>query len=156
MAGERKLNRVAEGVVTSLPDTSQPFLCGDATANDEALTLGQYISGAASEQTFTIANNQVAAADVTGLVFVKTSYSYVVINYSIVRSVVGSRKFTGGTITLYHDGTNWSYELGPEVGNGSGVVLSATTAGQVQYTSTNLAGASYAGQMKYKISSYSD
>lgn len=94
--------------------------------------------GDIGETTFSPVNNQAVAADVTGLVFANaTTRAFkalvsVAINATLplyeVIEVLGIQKSSGWDITLQ------------SAGDASGINLSITSAGQVQYTSDNYAG----------------
>lgn len=110
-------------------------LSGDATlSNVGVLTLSNGIS----HTSFSAANNQSSAADVTGLAFANGS----VRSFEALVSV-----YVNATASLYEqfklygiqNGTGW-YFTSHSLGDTSGFVFTITSAGQVQYTSTNNAG----------------
>lgn len=112
--------------------------------------LGTFIS----ETSFTIANNQSSAANVTGLSFSGASVRSFSVDYHVYRNTTG-----GGATELAESGVltgvystvaaAWEMTPGPVVGN-AGVTFSITAAGQVQYTSTNITGTSGTSVMKFK------
>lgn len=89
------------------------------------------------QTSFTAANNQVAAADVTGLLFANASVRgfTATVNVTII---AGSNLYETFTLEGVQRGADWQMSS-TSVGDTSGVVFSITTAGQVQYTSTNVA-----------------
>lgn len=91
-----------------------------------------------TEQYFPIVNNQASAANVDGLLFDGTKISYVSVDFFIQRFHSGSSSIQGGTFTLSYNAKTaaWSISNG---GPHAGVTFSITSAGQVQYTSTNIA-----------------
>lgn len=94
------------------------------------------------EQSFTLVNNQVAPANITGLKFDKSFTSAVFVEYIIQREHSSSHNIASGIFNLRYDlySLNWGLtEIGPIV-SASGVSLSITSDGQVQYTSTNESG----------------
>ena len=104
---------------------------------------------------FTIANNQSAATDVTGLSVDGLVYDVAYIRYSIKRTddVPTNKWETGQFVILFIDG-NWEYEEVYLNGNEAGVQFSVTTStntAQVQYTSTNFTGGSYVGEMNFTL-----
>lgn len=110
------------------------FLRGDATyASAAAATDGDI-----PHTSFSAANNQSSAANVTGLAFANGSVRSAEILYSIAL-VATSSKYEVGKILLIQRGADWQMtnEYG---GDNSGFVFTVTTAGQVQYTSPNSAG----------------
>lgn len=102
-----------------------------------------------------IANNQASPANVTGLAFDPADIRSATIEYYVYRSYdSGSQEVAeSGTIYItYKDIANeWDFV---QVGNnvtGSGVTLSITNAGQVQYISSNLTPSSgYNGKCKFR------
>lgn len=103
---------------------------------------------------FTVANNQSSAANVTGLSFDTTEVRSAIISYSIYRSTSLSELSECGHIFATYKSTANSWEFTP-VGTGdAGVTFSITSAGQVQYTSTNLSGTSYVGKLKFSAKAF--
>lgn len=98
---------------------------------------------------FDIANNQVAAANVTGASFNTSSVRSAIISYSVYRSTASSEVSECGHIYVTYKSTASSWEIAQSKVGESSVVFSMTTAGQLQYTSSNIAGASYSGKMKF-------
>lgn len=126
-------------------------------------TFSGALSGAASGNTlkstgdidqtsFAAANNQVAATDVTGLLFVNAS----VRSFEALVSV-----YINATSPLYEQfilrgiqkAASWEMSQ-TSVGDNSGIVFSITTLGQIQYTSPNSAGfVSNAVRFRAKVTS---
>lgn len=110
------------------------------TNGSGSVTIAQsnFNTGDISPTSFSGANNQSAAANVTGLAFANGS----VRAFDAMVSV-----FVNATSSLYEDfrihaiqrGADWQMDY-ESVGDASGVAFTITTAGQVQYTSTNNAG----------------
>lgn len=106
------------------------------------------------ETSFTIANNQSAAANVTGLAFAGASIRSFVVDYQIYRNTTG-----GGATELAEAGIligtystvagTWEMQQAPVVGD-AGVTLTITSAGQIQYTSSNMTGTPASSTMKFK------
>lgn len=104
------------------------------------------------ETAFNVANNQLAFADVTGLIFSAASVRAAEINYSVFRvSTANPSGFTEtGLIQLIYDNNfGWSINQGDLLGN-SGVTFQITPAGQIQYKSTDIGALNYIGTMKYR------
>lgn len=114
--------------------------------------------GTHTTSSFVIANNQVAATDITGLLLSTSVDRSALIKYSVYRTTATSTSGNAetGTLKLVYDtnagaGNKW---LLSQVAEGdAGIVFSVTDAGQLQYMSTNIAGASYSGVMKYNVRS---
>ncbi len=92
---------------------------------------------------FTMANNQSAAADVTALIFDKTLYRTARIRIDIRRKTDTASSEVRATHILsaiYNtQADTWSVTDSMD-GDDDGVVFSITSAGQIQYTSTNITG----------------
>jgi hypothetical protein len=106
------------------------------------------------ENSFTIANNQASAANVTGLVIDPGTYRGAFIDYSIYRQTdTGSSALAEiGQLRLVYNTQATTWHLSDDFsGHNAGVTFSVSGSGQIQYTSTNIAGANYAGTLKYNI-----
>lgn len=98
----------------------------------------------------TIANNQSSAANVTGLLFDDTTDYAFHVKYAIVRTTSTDTKKASGFLSGQYDSVNNEWTIGAfEINGDSGVIFSITSGGQVQYTSDNMSGASYAGNMSF-------
>lgn len=117
-------------------ETDTPPVSSAAAAIGDAFILGY-------QTQFTIANNQ-ALTNVTGVVFSKTTYRAVWLQFTIYRSASGgSTRAQTLLVKLINDGTNWELEHGgPSVpaSDDAGVDFSVTSAGQVQYVSDDNGG----------------
>lgn len=114
------------------------------------------LAGAAyiSPTEFTIANNQSAAANVTGLLFAGASVRSFVVEYQVYRNTTG-----GGATELAETGflkgtystvaASWEMANYDCVGD-AGILFSITAGGQVQYTSTNITGSAATSKMTFK------
>lgn len=115
-------------------------------------------SGGVAETQFTIADNQTAYTNITGLSFSQSSTRAVNLEYTIYRtngSSIERREI--GTMKCMHKpvaGT-WSYEL-TSVGDdalGNGTISDpfiCNSSGQIQYKSDSI-GATYVGTIRYKV-----
>lgn len=99
-----------------------------------------------------LANNQVAPANLLGLVFDYTQYRGVRIQYSIHRQTDAPTELDGiGELYLWYKPVAAVWKINPlesNDGDDHGVTFDVTAAGQVTYTSTNLAGANHACTMR--------
>lgn len=102
----------------------------------------------ASQDDYTLLNNQASATDVTGLVFSSVEYKSAFLDFTLTRSDDTPLLFTqtGSAIASY-DGSTWSLEFGNFIGdsliqdtltNDEHVILSITGVGQVQYQTGNM------------------
>lgn len=111
-----------------------------------------YVGFGSDETQFTIANNQAVAANITGLILDKNTYRDARIEMSITRqtaSVTELRCYK--TVIPYYENGAWAINQSDD-GSDAGVTISIdSSTGQLKYTSTNMAGLSYVGKMRYKI-----
>jgi hypothetical protein len=108
----------------------------------------------------TIANNSGVAANITGMSIAGASYTSAVLYYEINRTTATDSRIAIGRLFLYrqpHTG-NWSLEVGEWYGQDlvipGGITFSLSQVGadaQVKYTSDNLTGASYVGEIKFSF-----
>lgn len=103
---------------------------------------------------FTVANNQSSAANVTGLSFSTSTVRGADISYTIIRT--SSTTTTGaaekGEMQIIYDAgaaTNSKWQLIQDRVGDAGVTFTITDAGQLQYTSTDIGSTSYSGTMKF-------
>lgn len=111
--------------------------------------------GVIVETAFAVANNQVTAADVTGALFSSADSRSARMRYDIKRktdTASSEVRAVGELVLAYRDETS-SWEILGEMfdGDAHGVTFSVTAAGQVQYTSSSIAGANYVGQMRFRV-----
>lgn len=97
-----------------------------------------------------IVNNQASPTDVSGLFFDPGSVRGSVVDYSIYRVTSLDEKVETGTIYLGYKSTANQWDVVVVGSGGSGVSLTITNAGQVQYVSDNMAGTSYSGTIKFR------
>lgn len=130
----------------------------DPTNNQDAATKKYvddnttFVTGDLDETSFTIANNQSTAANVTGLAFANATNRSAEIQYSIIISATTSL-YESGVIRLVQKGASWDLSQSTN-GDVSQVSFSVTSAGQVQYTSANYAGYT-AATMKFRATTTS-
>lgn len=109
------------------------------------MTRANFLSGIPTSSTgdifetsFSAANNQAAATNVTGLAFangVVRSFKALV----SVTIVATANLYEVFELVAIQKGSSWDMAIS-STGDDSGIVFSITTAGQVQYTSTNVTG----------------
>ena len=131
---------VAAGIAESANETD---------LRDAILALIASGGGSTSTIDFTVANNQAAAANVTGLVFDKATVKAAKVTYAIDRSTDSSNEQSVGELMIVHDATDDVWRINDTaVLDDTGVTFSITSAGQVQYTSDDLTGTTYVGTLK--------
>jgi len=118
--------------------------------------LFERLSPLGVERIFDIVNNQSAAADVTAMRFDYRGASQFAVDYLIQRVTTSTgavEKLETGVLLFVYKPTSdtWSKvtigSSGPDV---SGVTLSITALGQVQYTSTNVAGTAHISRIVWR------
>jgi hypothetical protein len=94
-----------------------------------------------TSENFTVANNQVAAANITGALFAPDTYKSVKMTFAYA-GTDGSGAFASYIeFFAVWDGAAWIYNQTEPAGSGlSGLTFSITAGGQIQYTSTNRVG----------------
>lgn len=103
-----------------------------------------------SEFSLNLENNIASATDILGLTFKKESEIQAFIEYVIQRTSTSGQLIESGILRVVYLPFTDSWSIGAAIPSGphsSGLTFSITSAGQVQYTSTN-----YANQNKFKIS----
>lgn len=100
----------------------------------------------------TIANNQVAAANVTGLSLDSSSYKSVKIFFELRRKTDTTELVSNGYLTAIYKDSTAAWDItgeGTIDGDDDGVSFSMSGA-NVQYTSSNMSGGNYTGTMRIK------
>jgi hypothetical protein len=101
----------------------------------------------------TINNNQVSPADVVGAVFDPVVVRGAVLEFNIYRVTSGggaTEKTESGTVYLSYKPTAGVWDMAVVGGAGSGVILSITNLGQLQYTSDSMSGSGYTGTIRFR------
>lgn len=113
--------------------------------------LVNYIS---DEQSFTLVNNQAAAADITPLTFDLRYTSQVFIDYLIQRTSSSAEAIESGVVTLAYlpRSNTWNIAKTASLTVGTpGVTLTVTSSGQVQYTTSNQAGTIALSRIVFRV-----
>lgn len=126
--------KIADG---SISNTEFQHLNG-VTSNIQTQLDIVYINGDLSQQTMSLANNQLTPANVTGVLFANGVTRSAQINYSIFINAT-SDLFESGTILAVQRGADWTISQNTN-GDISQVNFSITSSGQLQYTTPNYAG----------------
>jgi hypothetical protein len=123
------------------------FTVGTLLANNLNLGMSSFFSGS-----FVASNNVSSATNVTGLVFNSTNINYFEIKISV--SIIATANLQQ-TYNLYgnFNASGWSLFTN-YIGDTTGVVFSITAGGQIQYTSTNVAGFS-SSTFRYTVQQFS-
>lgn len=152
------VNRIRTGTNTSIQLENNGSIMMIYNASTTRYHVISRESGYTSEKSFTLANNQASAADITGLIFSPSTYRGFKIEYSIYRetSTVGSGAAQIGQLRGIYNTKLAEWYLSEDFsGNSSGIEFSITSGGQIQYTSSNFdainGSPSYIGTLKYNI-----
>lgn len=142
------LNDVQEEIVNIITAQGITLVKGTQTQLRSAIEL-MINNGGAAFTNFSIANNQAVAANITGLLFDKTIYKAVQVPFDLFRKTDSSNVKESGTLFITHNpiSDTWDISLSSSFQD-AGVTFSVTSAGQVQYVSTNIAGTSYVGTFR--------
>lgn len=106
------------------------------------------------DTSFTLANNQSSAASVTGLLIDGASTRSFILDYSIYRQTATASSAVAqvGQLRGVYNTQSATWFMSDDFsGQNAGVTFSILNSGQIQYTSTNIAGSSYVGTLKYAI-----
>ena len=112
-------------------------------------------SGDVLQTSAVISNNVSSPTNIIGFSFDPTIVRGAVCEYSIYRKTdtTASERSETGMIFLSYLTQNTAWNMVVVGGGLADVTLSVTSAGQVQYTSTNLAGTNYSGTIKFRARS---
>lgn len=128
-----------------------------SNAAASAAAISPWLGTASIGQTsFTVANNQGAAANVTGLSFNSASCKAARVQGDLRRKTdtASSELLAYVELFLIYSDQDSTWRLvsvrEESYSSASGVTFSVTSGGQVQYTSTNIAGTNYSGTFKFK------
>jgi len=153
-SGTNVIQLLAPSTVTSSYDITLPAAAPGSNTYlkyDGANYAWAAVADAFTSGSFTVANNQSSAANVTGLAFSGASIKAVNISYRIRRSTTTNEFAETGTIRLVYKDTADTWFIDQTyAGEDSGVTFTVTAGGQVQYVSSNVSGSSYAGSMLFK------
>ncbi len=98
-------------------------------------------------------DNNVGPLPIAGLILNKANFKGAIIQADIERFTASNNKQETGFIFITHDTSDDIWRISLSTGlDDAGVVFTITAAGQVEYTSDNLAGAGYDG--KIRVSSF--
>lgn len=148
---------IINNIPYEIPDAGDEPGWGDETSDwMEAVTevLTDLVGPAdILETSFTVANNQVALADVTGLVFDGGTVRSAVVEYSVYR--ISDSNPSGfaesGTMRLTYDNnaaTPWTMSQGDINGNAE-IYFDVTNSGQIQYKTNDIGSLNYIGAMRF-------
>jgi hypothetical protein len=146
------------GVPYSYPENSELGWGENATDWAAAVTSQLNtltVTGDITLTSFNLANNQVSMADIVGLSFDIGTILMGIIEYDINRSTDSFNYSEGGFLLAVYNpiALTWQwnkYKAGTSGPTVDGVQFNVTSSGQVQYTSDNISGTNYTGQIKFR------
>ena len=117
--------------------------------------LQKALSSLGTEKSFQLVNEQVLPENIQGLSFSSSDCSQVIVDYFIQRVTTGTNPvelIETGTFHLVYQPTSnaWVKFVASTLGSASGVTLTVTAAGQVQYTSTLVDGTASLSRITYR------
>ena len=125
---------------SAVTPTELSYLSGATSSIQTQLGDKQAINpGDIADTSFAAANNQVAAADVTGFAFANSTVRSFKALVSIYINATSSLYETM-SIHGIQKGASWAISIGEGAGDASGIDFTITNAGQIQYTSGSSAG----------------
>lgn len=141
------MNDIQDNICAVIEDQGIALVKGDV--NQLLVAIKSIIGFGGSPLSVVLANNQGTPADITGLLFDKVSIKAAQFDYEIYRRTDTQNEMEAGTgfVSYRTDTSTWEISFQSQFDD-SGVTLSITSGGQVQYVSTNLTGTSYAGKMR--------
>lgn len=100
--------------------------------------------------TASILNNQTSFADIAGFIFDSSEVISINAEFIVIRTTVSpaNNLVESGFIQGNFDGSNWIYGVISQ-GN-AGITFNITSAGQLQYQSTNVTGTTYVGSITFR------
>jgi hypothetical protein len=130
---------------TSAADADKILIYDASAAALKSMTRANFLAGISAgsagdidETSFAAANNQASPANVTGLAFANATVRSFTALVSVFVDAT-SDLFETFTLTGIQKGSDWEMSV-QAVGDESGLAFTITTAGQIQYTSTNISG----------------
>ena len=124
------------------------------SVSDALLTVQQ--PNDITRSTAAILNNIAAPTAIPGFLFDTSEVISINSEYIITRTTVSpaNNLVESGTIQGNYNGTDWSITV--DSINNAGVTFDITSGGQVTYTSTNITGSSYAGQIIFRAKVFNE
>lgn len=146
------------GTTYSIPTQGQSPPWGeDLTALLEALVDAVNSTTGSADillTSFNVANSVAVAANVTGASFDSSQVRSAIISYSAYRSTTTNELSECGQIYITYSSLSATWDLSQNYTGSSGLVFTITPGGQIQYTSSTVAGLSYAGKLKFSAKAF--
>lgn len=140
-------NDVQEEIVNVILDQGITLVKG--TQNQLLNAIKSLVGFGGNESNQVIDNNQASPVSITALLFSSGTIKAVQFDFEIYRQTASGSVMEAGTCFISYRTATSTWEVSQATQfDDSGVTLSVTAGGQVQYISDNLAGASYAGKIR--------
>lgn len=124
------------------------------SASELDLNIGEFYDGSEVIGLASINNNVATPTSIAGMALDSTYTRAAHIKYSVLRTTTTGEAVETGTIRAVYRPAAGLWLMDNTGIGGSGVTFSITAAGQVQYTSDDLTGASYAGNIKWRLETF--
>lgn len=142
------LNDVQEEIVNIITAQGITLVKGTQTQLRTAIE-GMIGFGGGSFANFAVANNQLVAANITGLLFDKVTIKGAHVPFDLFRKTDTSNVKESGTLFITHNPITDAWDISVDsFFQDAGVTFSITSTGQVQYVSSNITGANYVGTFR--------
>jgi hypothetical protein len=150
VVGAAEMNNIQEELCNIVEEAGITL---DGSTMDQAITaIKAIIKRGGDGVEISVVNNQAAAANVTGVLFDKTAVKSGRCLFDVHRRTDSAQADEMGELYFWHNpvADTWSVDVQSRfgTGSGSGLTFSITAAGQVQYVTDNMAGASYSGTLR--------
>ena len=103
---------------------------------------------------FNVSNNVASPTNITGAAFDTSQVRSFIMQYDLYRSTNSNELSEVGHLYGTYKSSAGTWELNQSYAGSSGITFSMTNGGQLQYTSSNMAGTGYVGKMKFKATSF--
>lgn len=148
------MNAIQEEIVAVVLDSGQTLDQTNVNLTQLLTAINSKVAAGGVQDSQAITNNQAAAADITGLLFDSNVTKSAAVEFDIHRQsdTGGSERDEAGVLRLLYDSVagNWRASVNSQFDD-AGVVFTITAAGQVRYTSTDIAGSNSVGTIRYTI-----
>lgn len=139
----------------SYPEAGDPPGWGEGASNwaDEVTEVLNTLSNVNNvlETTFILTNGQTTPANVTDLVFSTSSVRAAEIDYSVYITTDSEELTETGKLVIAYSNVSGTWDIAQyALMDDSGIEFSILNSGQVQYTTTTIAGTGYSGTLKFK------
>lgn len=150
VVGAEEMNNLQEEIVNVV--LAAGLTLDGATENQLLQALNILIPlGGSAPVNESIDNNITSATSIAGLLFSSASVKSARIYYDIHREDSGQRANESGELFITHDSVNgWALSR-QSVFDDAEVVFTISPTGQIQYTSSNYTGGSYAGTLRASV-----